>query len=60
MSSRERPIGAAKGTQSDTEALCQPPAPPPPREMFTFASWVIDWGEGGIPSRIALIRRGRK
>ena len=31
MSSGERPIGAAKGKQSDTEALCQPPplsAPP--------------------------------
>ena len=28
MSSGERPIGAAK--QSETEALCQPPAPPPP------------------------------
>ena len=28
MSSRERPIGAAKGKQSDTEALCQPPPPP--------------------------------
>ena len=28
MSSGERPIGAAKGTQSDTEALCQPPPPP--------------------------------
>ena len=27
MSSGERPIGAAKGKQSDTEALCQ--APPP-------------------------------
>ena len=27
MSSGERPIGAAKGEQSDTEALCQPPAP---------------------------------
>ena len=25
MSSGERPIGAAKGEQSDTEALCQPP-----------------------------------
>ena len=25
MSSGERPIGAAKGKQSDTEALCQPP-----------------------------------
>ena len=35
MSSGERPIGAAKGKQSDTEALCQPPprtqhSPPPP------------------------------
>ena len=29
MSSGERPIGAAKGTQPDTEALCQPPPPPP-------------------------------
>ena len=31
MSGGERPIGAAKGKQSDTEALCQPPPPPPPR-----------------------------
>ena len=29
MSSGERPIGAAKGKQSNTEALCQPPSPPP-------------------------------
>ena len=28
MSSGERPIGAAKGKQSDTQALCQPPPPP--------------------------------
>ena len=28
MSSGERPIGAAKGKQSDTEALCQYPPPP--------------------------------
>ena len=27
MSSGERPIGAAKGKQTDTEALCQPPPP---------------------------------
>ena len=27
MSGGERPIGAAKGKQSDTEALCQPPPP---------------------------------
>ena len=38
MSSGERPIGAAKGKQSDTEALCQPPplqSPSPPRETVT-------------------------
>ena len=29
MSSGERPTGAAKGKQSDTEALCQLPPPPP-------------------------------
>ena len=28
MSSGERPIGTAKGKQTDTEALCQPPPPP--------------------------------
>ena len=28
MSSGERPIGAAKGTQSDTKALCHTPPPP--------------------------------
>ena len=28
MSSGERPIGAANGKQSETEALCQPPPPP--------------------------------
>ena len=27
MSSGGRPIGGAKGKQSDTEALCQPPRP---------------------------------
>ena len=29
MSSGERPIGAARGKQSDTEALCHPPPPTP-------------------------------
>ena len=35
MGGGERPIGAAKGTQSDTEALCHPPppAPPPPSPL---------------------------
>ena len=30
MSGGQRPIGAAKGKQSDAEALYQPPPPPPP------------------------------
>ena len=32
MSSGERPRGAAKGNQSDTEALCHPPPPPSPHD----------------------------
>ena len=32
MSSGERPIGAAKGKQSDTGALCQTPLPPDPSD----------------------------
>ena len=35
MSGGERPIGAAKGTQSDTKALCQTPPPPPPPPLFS-------------------------
>ena len=35
MSSGERPIGAAKGKQSDTQALCQnPPHGPPNAYQF--------------------------
>ena len=34
MSSDERPIGAAKGKQSDTEALCQ--TPPHHPQPFNF------------------------
>ena len=34
----ERPIGAAKGTQPDTEALCQPPPPPPNPYAPSFPS----------------------
>ena len=41
MSSGERPIGAAKGKQSDPEALCQPPPPPPA-------------GQQGVPSRTGI------
>ena len=34
MSSGERPIGAAKGKQPNTEALCQPPPPPSLRKII--------------------------
>ena len=45
MSSGERPIGAAKGKQSDTEALCQPPPPPdrPPRMWCPCAGAHAAW-----------------
>ena len=38
MSSGERPTGAAKGKQSDTEALCQPPPPPLQAKFFAVLS----------------------
>ena len=41
MSSGERPIGAAKGKQSDTEALCQTP-PPPSRSRARTADIIPD------------------
>ena len=54
MSSGERPIGAAKGNQTNTEALCHPP-PPPKRSTRTHqcASHlsVVHWGSwvaGGV------------
>ena len=37
MSSGERPMGAAEGKQSDTEALCQPP--PPKRGPLPSSVW---------------------
>ena len=49
MSSGERPIGAAKGKQSDTEALCQPPpplstppCPSPPRGGGGGVTWPMN------------------
>ena len=60
MSSGERPIGAAKGKQSDTEALCQPPphyippcGTPNGRSCMTVVLRRCDssrrgaWGHGG-------------
>ena len=43
MSGGKRPMGAAKGKQSDTEALCQPPPPPPQGGLRPTVS------EGGRP-----------
>ena len=37
MCSGEGPIGAAKGKQPTTEALCRPP--PPPHEHTTFCAY---------------------
>ena len=48
MSSGERPIVAAKGKQSDTEALCQ--IPPPPGSPAV-------WVNGGAPDAVRA-RRG--
>ena len=36
MSSGERPKGAAKGKQPNTEALCQPPPPPSTLSLFSL------------------------
>ena len=50
MSSGERPIGAAKGTQSDTKALCQHPPPPPAvygRSHTSLGLCHKRWGGGG-------------
>ena len=46
MSGGERPIGAAKGKQSDTEALCQTPPPPhsSPESMWLDMSLVASFG----------------
>ena len=44
MSSGERPIGAAKGEQSDTEALCQPPPPfCPSNTWLWFRQFLRRW-----------------
>ena len=42
MGSGERPIGAAKGTQPDTEALCQPPLCDIPSGCCSFTGpWTV-------------------
>ena len=51
-SSGERPIGAAKGTQSDTEALCQPLPPLCPCPSYTTVQWA-DPGLEEMPSEVS-------
>ena len=55
MSSGERPIGAAKGKQSDTEALCQPP-PPPPRTKVKWRMPQERAGSGPV-GKLSCMRR---
>ena len=43
MSSGERPIGTAKGTQSDTEAFCQAPPPPACANPLSPAPYLRHW-----------------
>ena len=69
MSSGERPIGAAKGKQSDTEALCQPPPPPSCLRTsgYTFLHVnAFPWVEGctlkvrkTTVRRVPVLRQGR-
>ena len=55
MSSGERPIGAAKGKQSDTEALCQPH--PPADFVNTLRRSKGSWSENmAITLVVCLIR----
>ena len=56
MSGGERPIGAAKGKQIDTEALCQTP-PPSPRLPLPFRHPAPGlWGSGGLQRRESSVQ----
>ena len=51
MCTGERPICAAKGRQTNTMALCQPP-PPPPRSMplrYGFGRRAVKMMTGAVP-----------
>ena len=56
MSSGERPIGAAKGKQPDTEALCQtsPPAPYPLSKTLLSTQQFL-FSQRGAPTSIPLV-----
>ena len=49
MCSGERPIGTAKGKQSDTEVLCHPPPPPHTHYLwFAFVCFLIGSHPPGV------------
>ena len=55
MSSGERPIGAAKGKQSDTQALCHPP-PPPSLGVYQKGGGLggcLLWGDRCMPAQVS-------
>ena len=53
MSTGERPIGAAKGKQPNTETLCQPPLPPcPPRHPLPCCTPNGPEPRAGPPQRV--------
>ena len=56
MSSVERPIGAAKGKQSDTEALCQPP--PRQHQAYPLLHFLHDHGCHEAPCTAPPFNRG--
>ena len=63
MSSGERPIGAAKGKQIDTEALCHPPPPclpsPLPPVTHSVSHRNAMWVSQTCPHRCVAERRLR-
>ena len=64
MSSCERPIGAAKGKQPDTEALCQPPPSRPPCARCGVWGPALNWTPthspvGGTAVHFTAFRRLR-
>ena len=58
MSSGERPIGAAKGKRSDTEALCQPPPPSPPCFRGKVSSQAHEYIH--LPQPTSLVQKSAK
>ena len=60
MSSGKRPTGAAKGKQSDTEALCRPPPPPVdkhPEWPFERCGLLLGYSLGYFLHRKLLFRK---